>query len=88
MVYFSQIVISQILWAVDEADVKETIETSINKYKSKNTGRGAENYIMNIVMELQYLKTKKELAPKVLENITIAIDILRRVNRQGQRYFL
>lgn len=88
MVYFSQVVTNHIMWAANEQEVMEVIDSSIDHYKSKQVRHYVESYIMNMVVELENLKRKKEMSTKVLENVNIAIERLKDLSTQGYGYVL
>ena len=83
MVYISEEIIRQVKEAESEQGVRVIIDkyTSGLKIKSEN-GRIDKKYTQNILVALQYCKTK-ESEPRALRNISIAIEIIQKLHAQG-----
>ncbi len=77
MVDYSYEIINQIKGAMDDSDVKIIIENSIQKQNFKDIRR----FMINIVMALRYVKAEG-LAPKALQNVNIAIEVIEQLRKQ------
>jgi len=74
------------MWAVDKQEVKEIIEKSISKYKSKDVRHYVESFIMNMLADLEDQRRGTGHSLKAIENMTHAIEILKKLSSTGYGY--
>jgi len=81
MMFFSQIVLTQIKSASDERELETVIGQSIQKLKIKNVnGHMIQRFVLNMGSSLQQAKEEQE-SEKVKSNMNFAIDIFKKLSK-------
>jgi hypothetical protein len=87
MIYTSQVIINRIREAATAQQVLEVIEDWKQSLRfSADGNRIDRKYTMDILMAIKYHKSK-ESNTKSVDNLNVAIDILRKLHSEGHENF-